>query len=949
MHPASCLYSGNAAFIEGLYESFLADPASVTPEWRAYFEALVSGGERPDSPHGPTIARMLEIAARSPSATAVQANVGVPDDGKQVAVLQLINSYRFMGHRQARLDPLSQHTRPQVPELDPRFHGLGAEDMQRRFYIGSLQGLDVQQVPLQQIIDIVSGTYCGTIGAEYMHIVETAQKRWIQQRLEPILGRPRFSSDKKRWLLDRLVAAGALEEYLHRKYVGQKRFSLEGGESAIPLLDQVMEDAGRHGVKEVVVGMAHRGRLNVLVNIVGKHPSKLFDEFEGRSREARLGDVKYHLGYSSDIETSHGPVHVTLAFNPSHLEIIDPVVEGSVRARQDRRGDIERNQVLPVLIHGDAAFAGQGVVMETFNLSQTRGYTTGGTVHVILNNQIGFTTSDPLDSRSTLYCTDVAKMVQAPIFHVNGDDPEAVALVAQIALDFRMEFNKDVVIDLVCYRKHGHSEADEPAATQPIMYQHIRRHPGVRKLYAERLVGEGVITAETLEQMTQAYVSALENNIVVSRPYANVHDTRYLINYEPYRNTHWREPCPTSIDLPQVVELTARMTEYPGKFELHRAVKKVVEDRRRMAEGEMPLDWGYTETLAYAALLRDGHPVRISGQDSARGTFFHRHAVLHDQKSGDTFLPLQNIAPDQASFLVINSTLSEEAVLGFEYGYASAEPRSLVIWEAQFGDFANGAQVVIDQFIASCEEKWGRFCGLTMLLPHGYDGQGPEHSSARLERFLQLCAEDNMQVVYPTTPAQMFHMIRRQVMRPHRKPLVVMSPKALLRHRLSVSSLDDIVHGSFQPVIGEIDRLDPEKVSRLLICSGKIYFDLLESRREQGIDDVAIVRIEQLYPFPREEVQAAAALFPRVREFVWVQEEPRNQGAWTVMLSKRHLGGCFPGDLPLLCVARPYSASPAVGYHALHVKQQQEVVDEALNRRDTAEQAQGKQTRKKSA
>ena len=945
MQPPSCLFSGNAAFVEDLYESYLTDPTTVQDDWRQYFDTLTSdtAGAR-DTPHSPVRARMLAYVQQP-----IQAPVGAPvDDGKQVAVLQLINAYRFMGHRQARLDPLNQHERPQVSELDPVFHGLTAQDMTRVFNSGSVQGLDTHHAPLQQILEIVNSTYCGTIGAEYMHIVETAQKRWIQLRLEPIRGRAQLSAEKKRWLLDRLVAAGALEEYLHKKYVGQKRFSLEGGESTIPLLDQLLEDSARHGVKEVVIGMAHRGRLNVLVNIVGKHPSKLFDEFEGRSREARLGDVKYHLGYSSDIETPHGPVHVTLAFNPSHLEIIDPVVEGSVRARQDRRGDVERNKVIAVLIHGDAAFAGQGVVMETFNLSQTRGYSTGGTVHLIVNNQIGFTTSDPLDSRSTLYCTDVAKMVQAPIFHVNADDPEAVSLVAQLALDFRMEFSKDVVIDLVCYRKHGHSEADEPAATQPIMYQHIRRHPGVRKSYAEKLINEGVVKLGELEQLTATYVGALENNVVVSRPFANVHDTRFLINYEPYRHTHWREAADTCLSRDRIAALTTSMTRYPEAFELHRSVNKVIQDRRKMGHGELPLDWGYTETLAYAALVADGHAVRISGQDSARGTFFHRHAVLHDQKTGDTYLPLQNIASDQGSFLAVNSTLSEEAVLGFEYGYASAEPRSLVIWEAQFGDFANGAQVVIDQFIASCEEKWGRFCGLTMLLPHGYDGQGPEHSSARLERFLQLCAEDNMQVVYPTTPAQMFHLIRRQMVRAYRKPLVVMSPKALLRHKLSVSSLEDIAATGFLPVIDEIDQLDRARVERLLICSGKVYFDLLEARRTHSVTHTAIIRLEQLYPFPRDEILKIVASLPNAKEFVWVQEEPRNQGAWTVMLSKRHLGGCFPANLPLRCVARPYSASPAVGYHAVHVKQQQDVVEEALQLKRPIDQ-QAKEQHKKSA
>ena len=927
MLSSSCLFSGNAAFIEDLYEQFLADPNAVDEQWQHYFASLQDAAGPGDVPHAPVRARMFAQTNASRSHIAV-APAEHADDGKQVSVLQLINAYRFMGHRQARLDPLAQYERPQVPELDPEFHGLGARDMERVFNTGSLAG--PSRASLRDIHRIVRTTYCGSIGAEYMHIVETAQKRWIQQRLEPALATPKFDAAKKRHLLERLIAAGELEEYLHTKYVGQKRFSLEGGESAIPLLDQLLADSGRHGLKEVVIGMAHRGRLNVLVNIVGKHPAKLFEEFEGKSREARLGDVKYHLGYSSDIETPDGSIHVTLAFNPSHLEIINPVVEGSVRARQDRRMDVERNQVLPILIHGDAAFAGQGVVMETLNLSQTRGYTTGGTVHLIINNQIGFTTSDPLDSRSTLYCTDVAKMVQAPIFHVNGDDPEAVALVAQIALDFRMEFNKDVVIDLVCYRKHGHSEADEPAATQPVMYQHVRRHPGVRKLYADRLQAEGVVTATDVEAMEQDYVNALENDIVVSRPYAMVNDSRFLINFDPYRDNHWRAPADTALNRDRIKALAERFARYPSQFEPHRAVKKIYDERRKMAADEHPLDWGFAETLAYASLLTEGYPVRLSGQDSGRGTFFHRHSVVMDQKTGDTFLPLQNLAPDQGNFLVINSTLSEEAVLGFEYGYASSEPRGLVIWEAQFGDFANGAQVVIDQFIASCEEKWGRFCGLTMFLPHGYDGQGPEHSSARLERFLQLCAEDNMQVVYPTTPAQMFHLLRRQVLRPYRKPLVVMSPKSLLRHKLSVSSIADVSEGSFQNVIDEIDAIDRTRVTRLLFCSGKVYFDLLEARRERKLEACAIVRLEQLYPFPRDEILALAATYPNVTEVVWVQEEPRNQGAWSLMLSRRLLGGCFPVDVPLLCVARPYSASPAVGYYALHVKQQQELVDEAL-------------------
>ncbi len=932
MQSPSCLFSGNAPFIEDLYESYLLDPDEVSQDWRKYFDSLQDGRSAPasDVRHSEVQARMLEIAASpKPITVAVSAGSGA-DSKKQVSVLQLINAYRFRGHRQANLDPLNQYARPVVAELDPAFHGLSETDMDKVFNTGSLQGPD--QASLREILEIVRTTYCGTIGAEYMHIVETSQKRWVQQRLESRQAKPDFSAEKRKDLLSRVIAATALEEYLHTKYVGQKRFSLEGSESTIALLDQIVDDAARHGVKELVLGMAHRGRLNVLVNIVGKHPSLLFDEFEGKGpTELRAGDVKYHMGFSSDIETPAGAVHLTLGFNPSHLEIIGPVVEGSVRARQDRRADVDRNQVMPLLIHGDAAFAGQGVVMETLNLSQTRGYSTGGTMHIIINNQIGFTTSDPLDSRSTLYCTDVAKMVQAPIFHVNGDDPEAVAMVAQMALDYRMEFNKDVVVDMICFRKHGHSEADEPAATQPIMYQHIRNHPGVRHIYTEKLVSEGVINPGEAEEMAAKYIDALENNYVVSRPHTNVIDSRHTINFEPYRDTHWDVEASTALDAERFRSLSESFSTVPDDMVLHRALKRILGDRKAMGAGEKACDWGFAETLAYASLLTENFPVRISGQDSGRGTFFHRHAVIHDQKSGDTYLPLQNLSPDQASFLVINSTLSEEAVLAYEFGYASADPKSLVIWEAQFGDFANGAQVVIDQFIASCEEKWGRFCGLVMLLPHGYDGQGPEHSSARLERYLQLCAEENMQVCYPTTPSQMFHMLRRQMIRPYRKPLIVMSPKSLLRHKLSVSPLEEFIDGGFRTVIDEIDSIDKDKVHRILVCSGKVYFDLLEARREHDVTDCAILRLEQLYPFPKSEIQNLLKAYPNAEELVWVQEEPRNQGAWSMLLSTRFLGGCFDQTKPLLCVARPYSASPAVGYASLHLQQQQRVIHDALD------------------
>ncbi len=900
MKPISRLYlgDGNAAFVETLHDRFLHDPMALDPQWREFFERLAPPEEMARKSPPPSQAKFPEDRAK-----------------KQVAVLQLINAYRFRGHRQASLDPLRQFERPEVIDLDPAFHGLSAEDMDTPFNTGSLLG--PPEATLRDIIARVQATYCRTIGAEYMHINETAQKRWLQQRLEQNQATPAFPAEKKRRILERVIAASALEEYLHTKYVGQKRFSLEGGESLIPILDELIQFGGVLGIKETTIGMAHRGRLNVLINTAGKPPADLFDEFEGKGAHAfGSGDVKYHLGYSSDIVTPGGPVHVTLAFNPSHLEIINPVVVGSVRARQDRRGNTSQDSVLPILIHGDAAFSGQGVVMETLNLSQTRGYGTGGTVHIVVNNQIGFTTSDPLDSRSTLYCTDVAKIVQAPIFHVNGDDPEAAAFLAQLALEYRQEFNKDVVIDLVCYRKHGHSEADEPSATQPIMYQRVRQHPGVRRLYIDRLVKEGIISVAEVAPMTQTYITSLEQNRVVAG--AIVHEIKgdFRINFTPFQGKNWREPYASSLPENRVLALSERFTTPPAGFKLHRSVERILEQRRMMGRGEIPMDWGFAETLAYASLVEEGYPIRLSGQDCERGTFFHRHAVIHDQASGEMFTPLQHISADQARFAVINSILSEEAVLGF--------------WEAQFGDFANNAQVVIDQFITSCEAKWGRYCGLVLLLPHGYDGQGPEHSSARLERYLQSCAEENIQVCVPSTPSQIFHLLRRQVLRPYRKPLVVISPKSLLRHKLAISPMQEITGGAFQLVIDETDPLDPMQVDRLLLCSGKVYYDLIEARRAHQIQDVAILRVEQLYPFPVEELDAVLARYPKAAEVVWVQEEPRNQGAWVYLLARLHLFGRLHEYQQLRLVARPYSASPAVGYMSKHLEQQQNLVAEAL-------------------
>ena len=932
----SDFFSANTAFVEDIHARYLADPDSVSAEWRRYFEALpeedapVAEDTGKGSPGKPEPAQATAPVSTTEATLAVNT-----DNKKQASVLQLINAHRFRGHQQADLDPLKQYERPKVPELDPDYYHFSQEDLGRIFNTGSLFAPD--ELTLAEIFYIVKSTYCRTIGAEYMHINETEQKRWIQRRLEESEGQHQFSTEKRKHILERVIAANALEEHLHRKYVGQKRFSLEGGEALIPLLDELVQSGGEAGVREAVIGMAHRGRLNVLINIIGKLPEELFDEFEGMNSQTAdvastsSGDVKYHLGYSSDIQTPGGVIHLTLSFNPSHLEIIDPVVEGSVRARQDRRNDKARAQVLPIIIHGDAAFAGQGVVMETFNLSQTRGYSTGGTVHIIVNNQIGFTTSDPLDSRSTLYCTDVAKMVQAPIFHVNGDDPDAVVYVAKLALDYRMKFKKDVVIDMVCYRRHGHSEADEPAATQPIMYQKIRQHRNIREVHAERMVREEVATHEEIRKLHDDYIEALESNRVVAGARASNADFRFMINYEPFKKTAWDMRVETAVSPMLVSRLTQRFTTVPAHFTLHPTVAKIIDNRKKMGAGEVEMDWGYAETLAYAALLDAGFPVRISGQDSGRGTFFHRHAVIHNQDDGETYLPLQHLDDRQPSFLAINSTLSEEAVLAFDYGYSSAEPNALVIWEAQFGDFANGAQVVFDQFISSCEAKWARFCGLTVFLPHGYDGQGPEHSSARLERFLQLCARENMQVCQPSTPAQMFHLLRRQVIRPYRKPLIVMSPKSLLRHKLSTSTLDKVTSSGFKLVIDEIDEnIEKHAVTRLLICSGKVYYDLLEARRGNEIGNIAIIRLEQLFPFPQKEMKRVIDSYPNATEVVWVQEEPKNQGGWYYMQSRGTMIGCLSARHVFGYAGRIYSASPAVGSLSLHLAQQKKLVDDAL-------------------
>ena len=937
------LYGGNAAFIESYYEEFLKNPESITdPRWRAYFQGLTDGaGQARDVPHGPIQRSFAHYVQRKETVRAPGAGTdegwGAAAAQRQAAVLRLINAYRVRGHEVARLDPLGLWQRPPVPDLDPGFHGLGESDMDTVFNTGSL--FAEERLPLRQILELVRTVYTGTIGSEYMHIVDTRRKRWIQQRLEGSWGHLQLSTEERRHVLLQLTAAEGIEKYLHTRYVGQKRFSLEGGDALIPQLDDLIRHAGRRGVDEVVIGMAHRGRLNVLVNILGKSPRELFEEFEGKhdlSDPLYSGDVKYHMGFSSDVGVDDRLVHLVLAFNPSHLEIVNPVVLGSVRSRQDRRGDGTGDRVLPVLIHGDASFAGQGVVMEVFNMSQTRGYRVGGTVHIVINNQVGFTTSDPRDARSTMYCTDVAKMVQPPIFHVNADDPEAVLFVTRLALEYRMEFHEDVVIDLVCYRRQGHNEADEPAVTQPLMYQRIRQLPTCRALYAEHLGKMGILTSQDADAMVESYRQGLDEGRNVIREWAGMVGNQFTVKWDDFRRGDWDQPVETALPVERVRELAQVMNRFPENFRLHPRVERIVDDRRKMAAGALPIDWGFAELLAYAALVEDGYRVRMSGQDSGRGTFFHRHAVLYNQQDGTAHVPLGEWGAP-GSFQVIDSLLSEEAVLGFEYGYATADPRTLVIWEAQFGDFANGAQVVIDQFISSGEAKWRRLCGLTMFLPHGYEGQGPEHSSARLERYLQLCAEHNMQVCVPSTPAQMFHMLRRQMMRSYRKPLIVMTPKSLLRRRIAMSSLDELTQDGFRLVLPEVDALVKNRVRRLVLCSGRVYYDLLEARREHGGDDTAIVRIEQLYPFPHVEFEAALGAYPKLREIVWCQDEPKNQGAWYYI--EHRIRRLLKPSQTLCYAGRPGSASTAVGYHDLHVQQQKQLLDAALGITEAEPQA----------
>jgi len=937
----SYLFGGNAPYVEELYEAYLDNPGSVPDNWRSYFDQLqhmpATDGQPAtrDQAHAP-IVESFAIRAKTIGFVQRAKESDLAVATKQVHVQSLIAAYRSLGSRWADLDPLKRTDRPSIPELDPAFYGLNEADLDQVFSAANTYFSSASTMTLRDILKALRDTYCRSIGVEFMHASDPAVKRWVQERLESTLSAPPVSVEGKRNLLQQLTEAEGLERYLHTKYVGQKRFSLEGGDSFIASMDELVHHAGEAGVQEIVVGMAHRGRLNLLVNIMGKMPGDLFAEFEGHHAEGLSdGDVKYHNGFSSDLSTRGGPMHLSLAFNPSHLEIVNPVVEGSVRARQERRGADGYKQVLPVLVHGDAAFAGQGVVMETLNLAETRGYGTGGTVHLVINNQIGFTTSDPRDTRSTLYCTDVSKMIEAPVFHVNGDDPEAVAFTTRLALDFRMKFGRDVVVDIVCFRKLGHNEQDTPALTQPLMYKRIGAHPGTRKLYADKLTAQGVLKEGEGDQLVKDYRQYMEDGQRTIEPVLTNYKSKYSIDWTPFLNAKWTDQADTGVPLAELKSIGDALTQTPPGFTPHALVTKLLNDRRAMARGDQNLDWGMGEHLAFATLVKAGYAIRITGQDSGRGTFTHRHAVLHDQNrerwDDGTYIPLQNVSTGQAPFTIIDSVLSEEAVLGFEYGYSCADPNTLTIWEAQFGDFVNGAQVVIDQFIVSGEAKWGRQSGLTLMLPHGYEGQGPEHSSARIERFLQLCADNNIQVVQPTTASQIFHLLRRQMVRKFRKPLVILTPKSLLRNKDAGSPLKELSAGRFQPIIPELDeQIKAASVKRVLACSGKVYYDLVHGRADRKDESVAIIRVEQLYPFAHKTFDAELRKYPKATEVVWVQDEPQNQGPWFYV--QHHLYQNMSAGQKLGYAGRPASASPAVGYLAKHQEQQKALVEQAFGK-----------------
>lgn len=925
----SYLASGNEEYIEALYETYLKDPEQLEPEWLSYFDELTGKSGSADVSHE-EIRQYFKRLARLSKVHHPIAKQKIQDH-QQEKIIDLTYAYRRLGHLQANIDPLGLYKGIYDASLDLDSYHFTETDMQSTFDVDALLSFSSSTATLQDVYQTLRKIYCGTIGFEYLHINRAEEVEWLQARIEQEWKNFKLSQDEKLHILDRLVAADGLEKYLGSKFVGQKRFSLEGGDSFIPMLDAIINMGAGYGIKEMVFGMAHRGRLNVLINVIGKDASQIFEAFGGKAGNGVYsGDVKYHLGYSSDVRTKNGSIHLSLSFNPSHLEIVSPVVQGSVRVRQRRRKDSNHELVVPVQIHGDAAFAGQGVVMETFNMSQTRWFTVGGSIHIIINNQVGFTISDTRDARSTLYCSDVGKMVEAPILHVNGNDPEAAYFAAKLAIDYRQKFKRDIIIDLVCYRRQGHNEADEPSATQPIMYKIIRDMPPPCTLYAKKLTDEGMISNTTEKQMVDAYRDALDTGKPVVDVIKDPAAYEYAVKWQPYLSSSWKDKVDTAVSLKKLKTLAKNMEKLPEGFVLQSQVKKMFDGRKQMTEGKVPLNWGYTETLAYATLLDEGYPIRLCGQDACRGTFAHRHAVLHDQKTNALYIPLSHVSPQQAQINLVDSLLSEEAVLAFEYGYAAADPSFLDIWEAQFGDFANGAQVVIDQFISSGEQKWGRHCGLVMFLPHGYEGIGPEHSSARIERYLQLCAQENMQVCQPTTPAQMFHLLRRQMVRPYRKPLIIFTPKSLLRHPLAVSSLNDLSKGHFELIIAETEDIKAKAVERVVLCTGKIYYELLEQRRKRQLTNIALIRIEQLYPFPEERLQEILASYSQAKELIWCQDEPENQGAWYAL--RYQLEAFLAEGQKLSYAGRSAAASPAAGYYAIHEMEQEVLIKKALEK-----------------
>ena len=925
---SSHISAGHAAYLEDLYETFIHDPDNLSKEWLDFFTSLPKHPNSNGEISHQKIIKEFKNLSRSKVISKTKKSV----DERQGKVIRLIQSYRNRGHLKAKLDPLGMMERRVIEDLGIEFHGLSHEDLDQEFYTDTFT--DSKKLTLREILKRLEEIYCGNIGIECNHILDSNERRWFQKKFESKLKDYDFSKKQQLNIYERLNSAEGLAKYLSAKYPGMKRFGIDGAEALVPLIESVIQDCGSMGASQICFGMAHRGRLNLLVNVLGKLPSELFSAFDEdfELEGASTGDVKYHLGFSSNFETPGGEVHVSLFNNPSHLEIVDPVVIGSVRARQDRIGDKDRSKVVPVLLHGDASFSGQGVVMESLQMSQTRGFNVGGTIHIIVNNQIGFTTSNIQDSRSTDYSSDVAKIIQAPVIHVNGDDPEMVINAAKIACKYRNKFKKDIVIDLFCYRRRGHNEADDPSATQPLMYEKISKHPSVLSQYEDFLKEEGILTLEKAKNIKSDYRKSLEGGEVVAKNLSINPNDELWFDWEPHLDIKWWPKVKTSFNKKSFKELGQNIANVPKTFNLGSQATKIFEDRKKMTSSEIPINWGYAEIMAYASLLKEGYPIRITGQDVRRGTFSHRHACVFDSKTGMGYIPLSEIAnQNDTRFDIYDSLLSEEAVLGFEYGYSATWPSGLTIWEAQFGDFVNGAQVVIDQFIVSAQHKWDRLSGLVMLLPHGYEGQGPEHSSARIERFLQLCASENIQVCVPSSPKQIFHLLRRQAIRKMRTPLIVISPKSLLRSPNAVSSLDDLTDGSFACVIDDKIK-EPNKVKKAIMCSGKVFYELLQKRDEEKRDDIALIRIEQLYPFPYDDLEEILTKYQNAKEFVWCQEEPLNQGAW---FSHRHriqrVLDRLDNDKVVNLVSRPAAAAPAVGLMKLHLEQQKQVINEAIS------------------